>query len=189
MIFVSNFGAYKITAKHGGYDRLTGTELGGGFIAEFRPDVLTAHMDMLRALQTEGRLKFNGMARDPSSNLELDPAERCSSFDTEREIPDRELRAEVEQALLSSPDFGKAYWLYERRGAAMPWPAYDKLVVQGRRTAEMVAEKIALMTLDMGLDPATVLTYEREHLNRPLVVETLAGLASTEAEEEELISA
>jgi uncharacterized protein YciI len=189
MIFVSNVGAYKIVAKHGGFDRLTNTELGGGFIVEFRADVLNVHMDMLRALQSEGRLKFNGMARDPSSNMELDPAERCSSFDTEKEISDPELRAEVEQALLSNLDFGKAYWLYEQRAAAAPWPAYDKLVVQGRRTVENVAEKIALMTLDMGLDPEDVLAYEREHLNRPQVVETLEGLSSTEAEEEELITA
>lgn len=188
MVFVSNYGAYKIAAKHGGYDRLTGTELGGGFLVEFRPDVLNVHMDMLRALQAEGRLKFNGMARDPSSNQELDPAERCSSFDTEKEIPDPELRAEIEQLLLANPDFGKAYWLYEQQAPAAPWPAYDKLIVQGRRTAEMIAEKIALMTLDMGLDPEAVLTYERENANRPQVVEQLEGLIKAE-EVEEVISA
>jgi hypothetical protein len=188
MIFVSNVGAYKIVAKHGGFDRLTNTELGGGFIAEFRPDVLNVHMDMLRALQATGRLKFNGMARDPSTNMELDPAERCSSFDTEKEIADPELRSEVEKVLLASPDFGKAYWLYEQQAPAPPWPAYDKLVVQGRRTVEIVAEKIALMTLDMGLDPEAVLAYEREHLNRQQIVEALEGLVSAE-EEEELITA
>ena len=189
MIFVSNYGAYKIVAKHGNFDRLTNTELGGGFIAEFRPDVLSVHMDMLRALETAGRVKFNGMARDSSTNQELDPAERCSSFDTEKEIPDPELRAQVEQALLESPDLGKAFFLYERFSPAPPWPAYDKLVAQGRRTIELVADKITLMTLDMGVDPETVLAYEREHLNRPLVVEALKGLSSTEVDEEELISA
>lgn len=185
MVFVSKYGGYRIIVKHEGFDRLTRTGLGGGFTAEFKPDVLSRHMSMLRDLQAAGALKFNGMARDASSNQDLDPATRCSSFDTAT-IPDPGLRKEVEQALLSNPDFGKAYWLFEEAAPVAPWPAYDKLVPQGRRTVEIVAEKIAAMTLDMGLSPADVVAYEREHANRPEVIEALEGLTKAE---EQLVSA
>jgi hypothetical protein len=175
MIFVSNYGRYRIVALHEGFDRLAGVGLGGGYTAEFRPDVMNVHMNMLRSLAAEGRLKFNGMARDASTNQDLDPAERCSSFDTAT-IPDAEMRKRVEDAMLANSDFGVAYWLYEESVSSAPWPAYDKLVPQGRRTIEIVAEKVAVMTQDMGLDPEGVAAYERDHANRPEVLAALEAL-------------
>lgn len=69
-----------------------------------------------------------------------------------------------------------------------PWPAYDKLVAQGARTVEKVAAKIAEKVAEDGYDPAEVIAYERENLNRP---EVLAALTEepAEAEPESLVAA
>jgi hypothetical protein len=67
---------------------------------------------------------------------------------------------------------------------AAPWPKYDSLKVQGQRTIEKVAEKIAETVLELGLDPASVVAYEQENLGRSEVVNALTALASTEVEEE-----
>ena len=186
MIFVSKYGKYQITAKHEGFDRLTGVGTGGGYTVEFRPDVLTAHMAMLRGLAAEGRLKFNGTARNESTNQDLDPAERCSSFDTKL-IDDPTLRSQVEKAMLANSSFGQDYWLFEEDVDQAPWPAYDSLVPQGRRTIDMVAEKIVQMTHDSGLDPASVAAYEREHLNRQVVLDALEA-TKVEADDELVIA-
>lgn len=65
---------------------------------------------------------------------------------------------------------------------APPWPSYDKLVAQGRRTPEMVVEKILAKIEEDGYDPAVVAAYERQSLNRPEVV---AALESPVVEDEE----
>jgi serine/threonine protein phosphatase PrpC len=70
-----------------------------------------------------------------------------------------------------------------------PWPKYDSLKVQGQRTAEKVAEKIAETVLELGLDPASVIAYEQENLNRSEVVNALTALSPAVAEaEEELVA-
>jgi len=62
-----------------------------------------------------------------------------------------------------------------------PWPAYDKITVQGRRTIELVAQKIAETVAENGYDPAEVAAYERQNLNRP---EVLAALTVPVPEED-----
>ena len=80
--------------------------------------------------------------------------------------------------------------LVERPQLPAPWPAYDKLVAQGARTVEKVAQKIAEKVIEDGYDPALVVAYERENLNRPEVLDALAHLtAEPVAEGEELVSA
>jgi hypothetical protein len=181
VIFVSKFGAFKKVAIKEKYDPLTGRGLGGGFICEFQPDVLTAHMDILREEEKAGRLKFNGTPIDGQTREPKDPAERCSSFNTDS-IADPALRRDVEQALLNAPDFGASYWHFEKPIVEAPWPAYDRLVAGGRgRTTEMVAEKIAETVVEIGADPAKVADYERSNLNRQAVIDAIEALISSQA--------
>lgn len=79
--------------------------------------------------------------------------------------------------------------LVERPHLAAPWPAYDKLVAQGARTVEKVSVKIAEKVTEDGYDPAEVIAYERENLNRAAVLDALAELIETPAEPELLVSA
>jgi len=184
MIFVSKYGAYKVFAIKQKYNPVTGAILDPGFTVEFVPDVIDAHMDVLREQERRGLLKFNGTPRDANTHLPVDPAERCSSFDTSA-IPDTDLREKVEQALLAAPDFGKAFWQFDRPRKDAPWPAYDSLVAQGRRTIDMVAEKIAATVTENGYDPAQVIAYEQANANRPLVVAALEQLTTPKVEEPE----
>lgn len=73
--------------------------------------------------------------------------------------------------------------------ATPPWPAYDKLTAQGRRTVEMVAEKIVATVQDLELDAATVAAYERQNLNRPEVLAALEQSVETEDEPDALVAA
>lgn len=121
-----------------------------------------------------------------------DPIHRLSSFDSlwaqsvngwtdeEREI--------VEERVRTGPGNGVDYVVVDTPRVPAPWPGYDSLTVQGRRTIQLVAEKIAAMTADTGTPPSHVLAYERENLNRP---EVLAAVTALTAEEpaEELIEA
>ena len=121
-----------------------------------------------------------------------DPASRLSFYDTEiwqiHQGWDDQTRKKVEDRLLSGNGFGTDYFLSERPRAQAPWPGYDKLGAQGRRTVEMVAEKIAQMTTDTGVDPEAVLQYERENLNREPVVKAVEALLQV-PEPEPLIAA
>lgn len=66
--------------------------------------------------------------------------------------------------------------------ALPPWPAYDKLVKQGQRSNEHVAQKIAEKVLEDGYDPALVAAYERQNLNRPEVLAVLEVVKDEEPE-------
>jgi hypothetical protein len=77
----------------------------------------------------------------------------------------------------------------ERPRLAAPWPAYDKLKVQGKRTAELVAAKIAETVAELELDPGYVIAYEEQNLNRQAVIDALRVEADEKEEAEPLIAA
>lgn len=71
-----------------------------------------------------------------------------------------------------------------------PWPAYDKLVTQGQRKIEHVAEKIVASVLEGGYDAAEVAAYERQNANRPEVLDALGALtAPVEEPQEQIVAA
>lgn len=107
-----------------------------------------------------------------------------SAYDTnaaaELEGWDAETKAWVEERLLANPGFGSTYILAEPVRLKPPWPAYEDLKAIGGRTEEMVADKIAAVTLENGYDPAEVIAYETENQNRPLVIDALAEIIALE---------
>lgn len=96
--------------------------------------------------------------------------------DEERELIEAKLRSKQDVVEIIPPKL------------AAPWPTYDRLVVQGKRNINMVAEKIASEVQEGNLDVEYVVAYEHQNLNRPEVIAALNALV-TEVEEEELIQA
>ena len=97
---------------------------------------------------------------------------------------------EEQQAIKERLDRTEGAIKVERPKLSAPWPAYDKLVVHGQRKAEHVAAKIAETVKELELDPAYVIAYEEQNLNREPVIRAVAALAETkEPEEEPLIAA
>lgn len=80
------------------------------------------------------------------------------------------------------------YLEVEPKKATPPWPAYDKLVAHGRRTTEMVVQKILERVSEDGYDPAEVAAYEAQNLARPEVLAALT-LEVPEEESDPLIAA
>lgn len=129
--------------------------------------------------------------------MDEDPYTRVSWFDSllaqqENGWTDEE-RKIVEDALVDGQ--GVYFVVADQPLLAPPWPAYDSLVAVGRRTADMVAEKILEKVVEDGYDPAYVLAYEEQHANRPYVVAALQGLVAPveddgdEVEAEEIVAA
>lgn len=100
-----------------------------------------------------------------------------------------EQRELIEKKLLSLPDFGSTYILVELPRTEKPWPKYDDLRPVGRRTIKDVAEKIAEMTADLGIDPGMVVAYERENQNRPEVLAALEAIGAEQVEDEITVTA
>jgi hypothetical protein len=172
--FISPYPKYKLVAVHQTQEVLASGQprvIAPGFIAEWRPhDATTAERE-----QARGTFTYRGTVTDEGGR-QIDPIDgqhRIGVFDT-REIGDLVLRERVEAALQANPAFGFDYILAaEPVTLAPPWPAYDKLVVQGRRTIDLVVEKIAATVSENGYDPALVAEYERQNLNRREVLEAL----------------
>lgn len=104
-----------------------------------------------------------------------DPIGRLSLYDTDAEA-DRhgwtpEEKAEIEAVL--DAGVSSDYFRVEKPRLTAPWPSYDDLLPQGRRTAELVAEQIAETVKTLGLDAEGVIAYELENRNRPEVIEAL----------------
>ena len=89
-------------------------------------------------------------------------------------------REKFEQKLKSHPRYGLRFIEIEREKIPAPWPAYDKLTAQGRRTIEMVAETIAQKVREDGYVPENVIAYERENLNRQQVIDALSNITDVE---------
>lgn len=120
---------------------------------------------------------------------EDDPGRRVSAYDTDEAARsgawDAETKLEVERTL--DAGVGHDYYKLEDVRLPAPWPRYDEIVVYGRRTAELCAEKISDTVKMLGLDPAAVAAYERENLNRPEVLEALEAEPAEEAAEEQIL--
>lgn len=118
--------------------------------------------------------------------LDEDPFTRVSWFDSrvaqdENNWTDTEHDLVVERLdAIAGVDFVRA----DQPKLAAPWPAYDTLKAQGKRTVEMVAEKIVEKVQEDGYDPGIVLQYERENASRPAVVAALEALIAPTVEAE-----
>lgn len=136
------------------------------------------------------RLKFTGMGTELDEITPISIASQLSVFDTDVAAEQREWtpeqKAYIEKKLLENRDHGQKYFLVERERTARPWPKYDELLPVGRRTVGMVAEKIAEVTRDLGLDVASVVAYERENLNRPEVIAALEAIDSSVSVDDEI---
>lgn len=139
---------------------------------------------------------YGGTVRDPQSNRELDPIDdqhRVAVYDTAN-IKDANLRAEVEQAMLSHPALGSDYILVEQPTLAPPYAKYpEQRKVQGRRTIEHAIQDItesAKTMLALGaLDVDAAVAYERANGNSGEVIAALESLKPAPVAEEELVSA
>lgn len=161
----------------------TGLDVQVGFIADFRHDGSLSPWEKEAALKT---FNFGAVGHDE------DVTHRLSVFDTDHEAMVRkwtpEFKQRVEDALRQGRNLGRSYLEVDQPRRPAPWPAYDKLVAQGRRTSEMVAERIAATVTENGYDAGEVLSYERENHDRPEVIAALEALGVAEPEEE-LVSA
>lgn len=93
---------------------------------------------------------------------------------------DDEERKEIEQALMRG-----GYVHVERSKVEPPWPNYDQLVAGGRgRTQQSIIDQIVSVVDSLGIDPAKVVAYERENLNRPGVLEAMDQYVPTEPEDD-----
>jgi len=110
-----------------------------------------------------------------------DPLKRISSYDTDEEAKRLNWSDEEKAAVEKMLDDGQNadYFRIERPRLPAPWPKYDELVPQGRRTIELVAAQIAETVRTLGLDPQTVAAYERENLNREIVIAELEANVET----------
>jgi hypothetical protein len=109
-----------------------------------------------------------------------DPYMRISYFDTvqwQQETGASDADREFLEGRLITIETGD-HMLVEMPTLAPPWPAYDKLTVQGRRTIDLVAEKIAGKISEDGYSPDDVAAYESANLNRPEVLAAIAALTS-----------
>lgn len=155
-----------------------------GLVAEFRKGGLSP-WEQEQALERFGNLR--GIAHDQN------PLRRFSVYDTETQAIlnkwDDAFRAQVEDRIRNSMSFGSDYIEIEAPRAPEPWPNYDELTAQGRRTNEMVAEKIASTVQDLGYSVEHVLVYERENKNRPEVIAALEALTAEPEPDQTIVSA
>lgn len=107
-----------------------------------------------------------------------DVTHRFSYYDTDEQALfgkwSPEMKAEIEANLDAQQN--SDYFRCDKPKRPAPWPSYDKLVKQGKRTVELVAEKIAEQVTESGFDPDKVIAYEIENLNRPEVIYALNKL-------------
>lgn len=106
---------------------------------------------------------------------ETEPNRRISGYDTEEQAKlnlwDAATHQEVVRML--DKDTGPDYFRVEQTRLEKPWPLYDDLEATGRRTNVMVAEKIVQTVEMLGLNPETIIAYEKENRNRAEVIEAL----------------
>jgi hypothetical protein len=203
--FIAKYRRYRIPGRKPVSEPLVGGArriIKHGVICEFRHGgVRDYEKDVARQL-----LKIRGTNTEQDEVTPVDPfsgpGSRLSIFDTDDPVLNRQwndwdsieknpagtIRKEVEEFLRSYVMNGVDYIEVEPVKVPSPWPKYDSLVKQGRRTIEMVAEQIVETIGLMGLDPGDVLHYERGNLNRPEVIEALEALMAA-PEAEEIVSA
>lgn len=192
MRYLSPIGAYRIVVIH---DKTVPDPVSGltrtvepGYTVEFRQGLLTPfERELARGLH------YPGGVRD-RRNLDgspYDPSQIAGLFDSEW-IEDPDLRKQVEEKLEQVQGFGRPdnFIKVEQPRTPAPWESYDRLTVNGRRTAAHVAEKnleIASMT---GVPIEQLVAYERENRNDSKIIEAYEQAATPASEpEEELVRA
>lgn len=110
------------------------------------------------------KFQFKGVA------VGENPVQRLSFYDTDLAALQRGwddgTKAEVEARLMGGMSYGSDYFLSERPKAAVPYAKYlEHRKVQGRRTVEHAVADIVAAIGAVGIDPATVLAYERDNPN------------------------
>lgn len=195
MRFLSPITAYRVVAVHQTTEQLADGSrrvLAPGYICEFKQSDTT---DWERE-EARKRLQFKNVVYEGALGTPLerpvDPITRVSSFDT-NVIEDPELRAKVEEALLTNADFGRpdGFILVEKPKRPAPWPSYDDLTIHGRRTAAHVAAQNIETARTIGVELDYVAAYERENRNDDKIVAAYeAAMAEVVTEpEDELVEA
>lgn len=159
-----------------------------GYTAEFKQGLLDGYEHQLAR-----GLTYPGGVRDRQNvdGSPFDVTRMAGVFDSAW-IEDDELRAEVEQRLLANDGCGKpdSFILVEKERVPAPWPSYDALNINGRRTGAHVAEKNLEIAAATGVPVEDLIAYERENRNDEKVIAAYeAALTASPEPEEELVRA
>ena len=183
MRFISKYGRFGVQIRaFVGYALPTG---GTNIIQE--PVYAFFHPNKLTPLERELAVThwtWNGFYQEQDEVTIVPPDYRIGLFDSEEAALengwDNDLKLEVEQTL---SDLADAYndILVVRSTVPAPWPRYDEF----RGTPQALVRRL----VEDGHDLDAVLTYEREHQNRPKTIEEISkaiseGVVELEAEEE-----
>lgn len=179
--YLSKFSKFKKTVRKG-EQMLTASPAGPQMQLVREPIIALFQQAIVTSEERDDAFRhfgFRGVA-----DGEDDPGRRVSGYDTEEAARnyawDEETLAEVERVL--DAGVGSDYYRIEHARLAAPWPRYDELTAQGRRTVEICAQQIQQTVEQLGLDPDAVSAYERENLNRPEVLVLLEKPAPVEDE-------
>ena len=121
---------------------------------------------------------FPGMPVQEDGLTPIDPSNRLAVFDTELQSWSDEDKRFAEQRLLEHT--GPEWIRVEGPVLDPPWPGYDSI-----RSMRRVVE----LTEATGIEPETVIAYERANKNRPDFIEALEAIQPEEEPQEELVSA
>jgi hypothetical protein len=167
MRFISLYGRFMIQ-----YQGMRQEAYANGMVRELQPQInLTFEPYRLTPDERELALNtwtFNGTLQEQDEVTTVAPDYRIGLFDSRQAQEDHlwpdELREKIEQYLF---DYSERYdWvLAVRSHIAPPWPRYDDF----RGTPNALIRRL----VEDGHELEKVLTYEREHQNRPKIVEEL----------------
>lgn len=183
MRFIHKFAAGRVTAIPGEHDVFTDRPKRQALTAQFRLGML--HPWEVRAAKETFRFRGISLSGEPGAAGEPnDPIHRVAYYDTLEEQRSNgwtdEYREQVEQGLLNNKFHGSEFVRVDPPALTAPWPKYDELVAHGRRTPQMVAEKIAEKVREDGYDVEHVVAYERAKRNRQEVINALLGIEETD---------
>jgi hypothetical protein len=142
--------------------------------------------------------KFDGLTTEMDEMTPISPLYRLSVFDSQQFVDaNRGLKvvddegnvkpltvAMIDEFLDGREEAGTDYLRVDAPQMVAPWPAYPKLVAGGRgNTTASVVEKIVAKVREDEYDPAEVIAYERQNLNRPDVIAALEELVVAAVDE------
>lgn len=169
-----------------------------GFFAEFRQFMVTPYEIDL------GRERFTFRGAERRTNMDgspIDPTQRLSAFDSDWahsaqcECPANSapvskaclnLQGRVEAALIRHSDNGNVtdgYIVVTPPNVPAPWPTYDALTINGRRTAKHVAERNIETATATGIPLDALIAYERQGEDRQEVIALYEAANVPEVEE------
>jgi hypothetical protein len=174
MRFISKYRGFSFVAR----PTRSGTDAWGqpikiqeGIICDFRGGSL----ELWEVQQALATFQFAAPGHDEEITL------RLSLFDTDLAAEaygwDENTKAQVEARMQAKA--GVDFIQLIRPPLPAPWPNYDKVTPRGDLH---LYEVIVAVVEETGLDPAEVIAYERENLNRPDVIEALEALVPAEEE-------